>query len=160
MRDGLAEAYAEERRRVEVMHMAADALHQYRLSTDYIEEARRSGWAPSDQLREGQTLEEWLEWVRGPARRVHPLGDRRRDARRRRGRRSSCGGIWVNRGSPLYRGIRCATSSVRRSFTCSQPLFTHCTIRHPSQSILCSWGSWQGNEAPHESEIGCQRCVT
>lgn len=65
----------EEKSRVEAMHKAAAALHQFRLLTDYIEEVRRFGRVPDDQLRDGQSLEEWLAWAEWQAQRVHPLGD-------------------------------------------------------------------------------------
>ncbi|MCO6435478.1 MAG: hypothetical protein J5J06_00130 [Phycisphaerae bacterium] len=64
----------EEKSRVEAMHKAAAALQQYRLLMDYIEEVRRFGRVPDDQLRDGQTLEEWLAWAEAQARRIHPLG--------------------------------------------------------------------------------------
>ncbi|MGD2111161.1 MAG: hypothetical protein PVI86_17425 [Phycisphaerae bacterium] len=64
----------EEKSRVEAMHKAAAALHQYRLLTEYIEEVRRFGRVPEGQLRDGQTLEEWLTWAEAQARRIHPLG--------------------------------------------------------------------------------------
>ncbi len=65
----------EERSRVEAMHKAAAALRQYRLLTDYIEEVRRFGRVPDNQLRDGQTLEEWLAWAEWQAQQVHPLGE-------------------------------------------------------------------------------------
>lgn len=65
----------EEKSRVEAMHNAAAALHQYRLLTEHIEEVRRFGRVPEDQLRDGQSLEEWLAWAEWQAQRVHPLGD-------------------------------------------------------------------------------------
>ena len=60
---------------MEAMCKAAAALHQYRLLTDYIEEVCRFGRVPDNQLRDGQTLEEWLTWAAWQAQWVHPLGD-------------------------------------------------------------------------------------
>jgi len=68
-------AIEEEKSRVEAMHKAAASLQQYRLLTDYIEEVRRFGRVPDDQLRDGQTLEEWLAWAEWQAQKIHPLGD-------------------------------------------------------------------------------------
>jgi hypothetical protein len=53
---------------------AADALRQYRIMMEYIEEVRRFGRIPDDQRREDQTLDDWLRWAEWQARRVHPLG--------------------------------------------------------------------------------------
>lgn len=64
----------DEKKRVTALHNAAEALRQYRILTDYIEEVRRFGRAPEDQRREGQTLEEWLNWAEIQAQRLHPLG--------------------------------------------------------------------------------------
>lgn len=63
-----------EKSRVEALHKAAGELHRYRQMMDYIAEVRRFGRVPPDQRREGQTLEQWLEWAEWRARRVHPLG--------------------------------------------------------------------------------------
>jgi hypothetical protein len=64
----------EEKERVEALLKAAEALRQYRILTDYIEEVRRFGRIPHDQHREGQTVEQWLRWAEIQAQRIHPLG--------------------------------------------------------------------------------------
>ncbi len=64
----------EEKSRVEAFFKASEALRQYRILADYIEEVRRFGRVPDDQRREGQTLDEWLGWAEAQAQRVHPLG--------------------------------------------------------------------------------------
>lgn len=64
----------EEKARSDAFYKSADALHRYRLLMEYIEEVRRFGRAPSNQLRDGQTLEEWLQWAQDKARSIHPLG--------------------------------------------------------------------------------------
>jgi hypothetical protein len=66
----------EEKQRVESLHKSADALHRYRLLMEYIEEVRRHKRIPSNQLRDGQTLAEWIRWAEAQARAVHPLGHR------------------------------------------------------------------------------------
>jgi hypothetical protein len=63
-----------EKTRVEALYKASDDLHRYRLLMDYIEEVRRFGRVPEDQLKDGQTLQEWLQWAEWRARIVHPLG--------------------------------------------------------------------------------------
>jgi hypothetical protein len=63
-----------EKERTDSLYKSADALHCYRLLMEYIEEVRRFGVIPSDQLRDGQTMDDWLEWARAKARAVHPLG--------------------------------------------------------------------------------------
>jgi len=69
------QAVAAEKQRVEAMIKAAAALREYRVVTDYIEEVRRFGRVPDDQRREGQSLDEWLNWAEAQAQRIHPLGD-------------------------------------------------------------------------------------
>jgi hypothetical protein len=64
----------EEKVRVESLHKAATAFRRYREMMDYIEEVRRFGRVPDDQGKEGQTLEEWLQWAEWQARIVHPIG--------------------------------------------------------------------------------------
>jgi hypothetical protein len=64
----------EEKKRVQALHQAAEALRQYRVLTEYIEEVRRFGRVPEDQRREGQTLDQWLCWAEAQAQRIHPLG--------------------------------------------------------------------------------------
>lgn len=64
----------EEKARVDALVKAADALRQYRIMMEYIEEVRRFGRIPDDQRREGQTLDEWLRWAEWQARLIHPLG--------------------------------------------------------------------------------------
>jgi len=64
----------EEKKRVEAFYKSADALHRYRLTLEFIEEVRRFGRVPANQLRPGQTMEEWLEWAHARAREIHPLG--------------------------------------------------------------------------------------
>jgi hypothetical protein len=64
----------EEKKRVQALLQAAEALRQYRVLTEYIEEVRRFGRVPEDQRREGQTLDQWLGWAEAQAQRVHPLG--------------------------------------------------------------------------------------
>ena len=64
----------EEKKRTEALCKSADALHQYRLLLEYIEEVRRFGRVPSDQLRDGQTMQEWLQWALAHAKAIHPLG--------------------------------------------------------------------------------------
>ena len=64
----------DEKTRVESLHKSAHALHEYRLLMEYIEEVRRFGRIPDNQRREGQTMEEWLEWAHWRARQIHPLG--------------------------------------------------------------------------------------
>lgn len=68
------QAEREEKARAESLHKAAKALHEYRLLMEYIEEVRRFGHVPDDQRREGQSLDEWLEWAQWQARQVHPMG--------------------------------------------------------------------------------------
>lgn len=63
-----------EQERVELLHKSADALHRYEILMRYIEEVRRFGKVPDNQRREGQTLEEWLQWAEWQARILHPLG--------------------------------------------------------------------------------------
>jgi hypothetical protein len=67
-------ARQQEKARLESFHNAARALHDYRVAVDYIEEVRRFGRVPQDQRREGQSLDQWLEWAERQARRSHPLG--------------------------------------------------------------------------------------
>lgn len=64
----------DEKERVTHLHQSAEALDQYRKLIAYIEEVRRAGRPPSNQRREGQTLEQWLQWAEEQARRIHPLG--------------------------------------------------------------------------------------
>jgi hypothetical protein len=68
------QAEQQEKARVAALGKAAQALHEYRVLMEYIEEVRRFGKVPSDQRREGQTLEEWLRWAEWRARLIHPLG--------------------------------------------------------------------------------------
>jgi hypothetical protein len=63
-----------EKSRVTALHKAADDLHRYRLLMDYIAEVRRFGQVPANQRKEGQTLEQWLQWAEWQARILHPLG--------------------------------------------------------------------------------------
>jgi hypothetical protein len=64
----------QEKKRVESFYKSADALDHYRRLMAYIEEVRRFGRVPSDQLRDGQSLEQWLGWANAQARAIHPLG--------------------------------------------------------------------------------------
>jgi hypothetical protein len=64
----------DEKARIEALHKSADALHRYRLLMDYIEEVRRFGRVPDDQRREGQSLNDWLQWAEWQARIIHPIG--------------------------------------------------------------------------------------
>jgi hypothetical protein len=64
----------EEKTRAEALVSAAAAFRRYRDMMDYIEEVRRFGRAPDNQRKEGQTLEEWLQWAEWRARCMHPLG--------------------------------------------------------------------------------------
>lgn len=64
---------ADHKRRVESMRKSATQLHEYRLLLEYIEEVRRVGRIPRDQLEEGQTLAEWLQWASRTAQTLHPL---------------------------------------------------------------------------------------
>lgn len=64
----------EEKGRTEAFYKSAEALRRYHILMEYIEEVRRFGCVPLDQLHDGQTLEEWFEWAKAKARAVHPLG--------------------------------------------------------------------------------------
>lgn len=64
----------EEKHRVEALYKSAESLHHYRLLMEYIEEVRRHKRIPSNQLRDGQTLSEWIRWAEAQARAIHPLG--------------------------------------------------------------------------------------
>jgi hypothetical protein len=65
----------EEKKRVQALLEAAEALRQYCVLTEYIEEVRRFGRVPDDQRRENQTLEQWLRWAEAQAQQIHPLGE-------------------------------------------------------------------------------------
>lgn len=65
---------ATEKARVEALHKASASMRNYQNLMDYIAEVRRFGRVPSDQRREGQTLEEWLRWAEWQARLIHPIG--------------------------------------------------------------------------------------
>jgi hypothetical protein len=63
----------QDKQKKESMLKSARQLHEYRLLLEYIEEVRRVGRVPGDQLEPGQTLEQWLAWAEEKARRLHPL---------------------------------------------------------------------------------------
>lgn len=62
-----------EKKRIDAVDQAASALRRYRLWVEYIEEVRRVGVVPLNQRRNGQTLEEWIDWAEWRAREIHPL---------------------------------------------------------------------------------------
>jgi len=64
----------QEKARIDALHGASDALRRYQDMMQYIEEVRRFGRVPDNQRKEGQSLEEWLQWAEWQARRIHPLG--------------------------------------------------------------------------------------
>lgn len=62
-----------EKKKRESMLKSAQKLLEYRLLLAYIEEVRRVGRIPADQIEPGQTLEQWLAWAEERVRRLHPL---------------------------------------------------------------------------------------
>lgn len=64
----------DEQGRVEAMLKSAESLHRYRILMEYIEEVRRFGRIPDKQRRNGQSLDEWLNWAYAQAQQIHPLG--------------------------------------------------------------------------------------
>jgi hypothetical protein len=63
----------EEEQRIKAFRESAESLEHYRILMQYIEEVRRHGVIPRNQLQQNQTLEEWLSWAETLARRFHPL---------------------------------------------------------------------------------------
>lgn len=63
-----------EKERVTAFNNAAQSFRQYKLMLEYIEEVRRFGRIPENQRREGQSLEDWIQWAKSRARFMHPLG--------------------------------------------------------------------------------------
>jgi len=68
----------DERKRVEAVFNAAEALRKYRIFTEYVAEVRRYGLVPGGQCRKDQSFDQWLEWADAEAKRMHPLGGRSR----------------------------------------------------------------------------------